>query len=135
MSMYTYGKLVDGNLVIAPKVLVTDLGTITNPTEQNYFDNGYQKVNFSDQPEFDRDNFKLEPLYIRVDNQINVSWQIIELTQEEKRQVLNNKVSLLEKQYNMCRWQREIILAENSGASDYTKTKAQEIEDLAEGLR
>ena len=98
MSMYTYGKLVDGNLVIAPKVLVTDLGTITNPTEQNYFDNGYQKVNFSDQPEFDRDNFKLEPLYIRVDNQINVSWQIIELTQEEKRQVLNNKVSLLEKQ-------------------------------------
>lgn len=129
------GKLIDGRLVVAGRIVKEGNTTITNPTEQNYFDNGYQKVNFSDQPEFDRDNFKLEPLYIRVDNQINVSWQIIELTQDEKRQVLNNKVSLLEKQYNMCRWQRELILADNSGASDYTKTKAQEIEDLAKDLR
>ena len=35
----------------------------------------------------------------------------------------------------MCRWQREIILAENSGASDYTKTKSQEIENIAKDLR
>ena len=45
------------------------------------------------------------------------------------------KVIALEKQYNMCRWQRELILAQNSGASDYTKQKAQEIEDLAKELR
>ena len=35
----------------------------------------------------------------------------------------------------MCRWQRELILSENSGASDYTKDKAQEIENLANSLR
>lgn len=45
------------------------------------------------------------------------------------------KVEELEKKYKMYRWQREIILAENSGASDYTKSKAQEIEDLAKELR
>lgn len=35
----------------------------------------------------------------------------------------------------MNRWQREMILAENSGASAYSKNKAQEIETLAEQLR
>lgn len=45
------------------------------------------------------------------------------------------KVNALEQKYNMCRWQREIILSENSGASDYTKQKAQEIEELAKELR
>ena len=131
-----YGKLVDGKLIIAPKSLTNSKGgTITNPKEQNYFDNGYQKVNFSDKPEFDRDNFKLEPLYIRIDNQINVNWQIVTLTQEEKRQMLVDKVYNLEIKYNMCRWQRELILAENSGASDYTKNKAQEIENIAKDLR
>ena len=45
------------------------------------------------------------------------------------------KVVALEKQYQMNRWQREIILADNSGASEYTKTKAQEIENLAKELR
>lgn len=45
------------------------------------------------------------------------------------------KVNALERKYNMCRWQREIILSENSGASDYTKQKANEIETLAKELR
>lgn len=49
----------------------------------------------------------------------------------EIQQELENK----ETQYGMNRWQREIILAEDSGASSYTKDKAQELEDLAEQLR
>jgi len=48
---------------------------------------------------------------------------------------VQEQVTSLEHQYNMCRWQREMILAESSSASDYAKTKAQEIEDLAEQLR
>ena len=48
---------------------------------------------------------------------------------------LEEQVIALEHQYNMCRWQREGILAPNSEYSDYTKNKAQEIEDLAEELR
>lgn len=40
-----------------------------------------------------------------------------------------------ESEYGMSRWQREGILAEGSGYSDYTKAKAQELEDLAAEVR
>lgn len=54
---------------------------------------------------------------------------------KKQRQDLINEVDALEKQYFMARWQREMILADGSTASDYAKSKAQEIEDLAEALR
>ena len=48
---------------------------------------------------------------------------------------LEEQVSSLEQSYGMTRWQREGILAEGSLYSEYTKAKAQEIEDLAKELR
>lgn len=48
---------------------------------------------------------------------------------------LQEQVVALENQYGMNRWQREGILAEGSLYSNYTKTKAQEIETLAGQLR
>ena len=48
---------------------------------------------------------------------------------------IKEQVSSLEQTYGMTRWQREGILAEGSLYSDYTKAKAQEIEDLAKELR
>lgn len=56
------------------------------------------------------------------------------IAKKEYQQIVN-EVNTLEQQYNMYRWQREMILAEGSSASDYAKSKAQEIEDLAEQLR
>ena len=48
---------------------------------------------------------------------------------------IEEQVKSLESRYKMNRWQREGILAEGSLYSEYTKTKAQEIETLAEQLR
>ena len=48
---------------------------------------------------------------------------------------LEEQVASLEQTYGMMRWQREGILAEGSLYSKYTKSKAQEIEDLAKELR
>ena len=48
---------------------------------------------------------------------------------------IKEQVSSLEQTYGMTRWQREGILAEGSLYSEYTKSKAQEIEDLAKQLR
>ena len=48
---------------------------------------------------------------------------------------LEEQVASLEQNYGMTRWQREGILAEGSLYSEYTKSKAQEIEDLAKELR
>ena len=44
-------------------------------------------------------------------------------------------VRSLEKQTGLTRAVRELVLAENSGASDYVKHQAREIEALAEPLR
>ena len=52
-----------------------------------------------------------------------------------KEPTLEEQVAVLEQTYGMTRWQREGILAEGSLYSDYTKAKAQEIEDLAAELR
>lgn len=45
------------------------------------------------------------------------------------------QVAALENQTGLTRAVRELVLAENSGASEYVKSKAQEIETLAAPLR
>ena len=44
-------------------------------------------------------------------------------------------VAKMEAETGLTRVMREMVLAENSGASDYVKAKANEIEDLAKQLR
>lgn len=48
---------------------------------------------------------------------------------------LEEQVAKLEAETGLTRVMREMVLAENSGASDYVKAKANEIEDLAKRLR
>lgn len=48
---------------------------------------------------------------------------------------IEEQVAKLEAETGLTRVIREMVLAENSGASDYVKAKAQEIEDLAKQLR
>ena len=45
------------------------------------------------------------------------------------------QVAKLEAETGLTRVMREMVLAENSGASDYVKAKAKEIEELAKQLR
>lgn len=61
--------------------------------------------------------------------------KFIVVANEAHEPTIEEQVIALEQQYQMCRWQREMILAEGSSASDYAKEKAQEIEDLAEQIR
>lgn len=48
---------------------------------------------------------------------------------------LEEQVAKLEAETGLTRIMREMVLAENSGASDYVKAKAREIETLAVELR
>ena len=48
---------------------------------------------------------------------------------------LEEQVAQMEAETGLTRVMREMVLAENSGASDYIKAKAQEIDDLAKQLR
>ena len=48
---------------------------------------------------------------------------------------LEEQVAKLEAETGLTRVMREMVLAENSGSSDYVKAKANEIENLAKQLR
>lgn len=48
---------------------------------------------------------------------------------------IEEQVSKMEAETGLTRVMRELVLAENSGVSDYVRAKAQEIEALAEELR
>ena len=48
---------------------------------------------------------------------------------------IENRLIELEAQTGLIRPMREMILAENSGTSEYAKAKARELEELAEQLR
>lgn len=61
------------------------------------------------------------------------NWYLIGTAPKEP--TIEEQVAKLEQDYQMTRWQREGILSEGSLYSDYTKAKAQEIEDLAAELR
>lgn len=63
------------------------------------------------------------------------SWYLYGYAPKQPELTIEEQVKEKEKEYQMTRWQREIILAEGSGASEYSKAKAQEIEDLAKQLR
>lgn len=62
-------------------------------------------------------------------------WYLVGYVPTKPEPTLQEQLEQLEHKYQMNRWQREIILAEDSGASDYTKNKAQEIENIAEQIR
>ena len=70
-----------------------------------------------------------------VEQAYNGGWYLAGYAPVQPTPTLQEQVNALEIQYNMCRWQREGILAQNSQYSQYTKNKAQQIEDLAEELR
>lgn len=129
-----FGKIENGILVLAGEKIQIENGWITNPTEEQLKKLGYKTVKYTERPIYDKEEEKLVETYTETDV-ITVNYEKVALTDEEKRQNLENKVSQLEQQYNMYRWQRELILSNNSGASSYTKDKAQQIETLAEGLR
>ena len=54
---------------------------------------------------------------------------------KKQRQELEQQVAALEATTGLIRPMREMVLAENSDASEYVKTKAREIENLAAALR
>lgn len=65
----------------------------------------------------------------------NGEWYLKGYAPAKSEPTIEEQVSSLEQAYGMTRWQREGILAEGSLYSEYTKSKAQEIEDLAKELR
>ena len=72
---------------------------------------------------------------MEVEQAYNGSWYLKGYAPSKPEPTLEEQVAKLEAETGLTRVMREMVLAENSGASDYVKAKANEIEDLAKQLR
>ena len=72
---------------------------------------------------------------MEVEQTYNGSWYLKGYAPAKPEPTIEEQVAKLEAETGLTRIMREMVLAENSGASDYVKAKAQEIEDLATTLR
>lgn len=70
-----------------------------------------------------------------VEQAYNGQWYLVGYLPQKPEETDLEKLNRLEFEYQMNRWQREAILAPGSMYSEYTKQKAQELEDLANELR
>ena len=60
---------------------------------------------------------------------------VIVKNEEQNKPTAEQEVKILESKTGLTRAVRELVLAENSGVSDYVRKQAQEIEQLAAPLR
>lgn len=72
---------------------------------------------------------------IEVEQAYNGAWYLKGYAPAKPEPTIAEQVAKLEAETGLTRVMREMVLAENSGASDYVKAKANEIEDLAKQLR
>ena len=70
-----------------------------------------------------------------IEQAYNGSWYLTGYTPTKPEETLQEKLVRLESEYQMPRYAREAILAEGSSYSDFTKTRARELEDIAEQIR
>ena len=70
-----------------------------------------------------------------VEQAYNGAWYVKGYAPSKPEPTIEEQVIKMEAETGLTRVMREMVLSENSGASDYVKAKAQEIEDLAKQLR
>jgi hypothetical protein len=86
-----YGKIIDGQLVIAGNEIKTDKGTVTNPNEELLKSLGYKEIVYTEKPEFDKENEKLSEVYTDGEN-ITVSYEKIELSPAEHNAIIKQEI-------------------------------------------
>ena len=73
-----YGKLINGNLTIAPKMLTIGDNHVWNATAEQYAAQGWLPVVFTDAPE-PPEGYTYESGWAEEDNQIVQTWTMVEL--------------------------------------------------------
>lgn len=97
----SYGKIIDGKLVIARKKIKIENGSITDPTEEQLIANGYKVVEYTEKPIFDKEEEKLVEKYFITNlppkvndgqQRIFVEYEKVALTKEEKIEVIKQEI-------------------------------------------
>lgn len=85
------GKLIDGRLVLAGRIVKEGNTTITNPTEKKLKELGYKEIEYTQKPNYDKENEKLVEEYIDGNN-IVVDYEIVALTDEEHNEIIKQEI-------------------------------------------
>ena len=86
-----YGKIIDGKLQIAGSVITTDKGFISNPTTEQLIELGYKEIEYTEKPEYDKEEEKLKEVYTD-GAKITVSYEKVALTDEEHNAVIQAEI-------------------------------------------
>ena len=85
------GKLIDGRLQIAGRIIKEGNTTITNPTEEKLKELGYKEVEYTEKPNFNKEEEKLQEIYTDGET-IQVSYEVVELSAEEHNAIIQQEI-------------------------------------------
>ena len=85
------GKLIDGRLVVAGRIIKEGNTTITNPTEEKLKELGYKEIEYTEKPTFNKEEEKLQEVYTDGDK-ITISYEIVALTDEEHNAIIQAEI-------------------------------------------
>ena len=87
-----FGKIENGRLVIAGQKIKIENGWITNPTEEILKGLGYNEIIYTDKPEYDIEEEKLDEVYNESETQIIVAYTIVALTDGEHNAIIQQEI-------------------------------------------
>jgi len=85
------GKIIDGRLQIAGRIVKEGNTTITNPTEEKLKELGYKEIGYTEKPSFNKEEEKLQEVYTDGDK-IQVSYEVVELSAEEHNAIIQAEI-------------------------------------------
>jgi hypothetical protein len=121
-----YGKIIDGKLVIADKIIKGENWSINNPSVEQLIEKGYKEIVYVETKV--QDGYKLVPVYTD-GKTITVNYKQVELTEAEKRAKILAKIEYLERQ------QTPRIIRNAINGDEFAINKIKEIEQEIELLR
>ena len=122
------GKLIDGRLVVAGRIVKEGNTTITNPTEEKLKELGYKEIEYTEKPNYDKEEEKLVETYTDGDK-ITVSYEKVELSAEEHNAIIQAEI-VAEENKITPRNIRNAIMGDN-----FAKNRITEIEGNIAELR
>lgn len=103
------GKIIDGRLVVAGRIVKDGNTTITNPTETQLINLGYKRLEYGAKQDYNDEEEKLVETYQDMGNEIYVGYDKVALTDEEHNAIIQQKIVAEENKITKRR-QREIDL-------------------------
>ena len=122
------GKIIDGRLVVAGRIVKERNTTITNPTEEKLKELGYKTIEYTEKPNFNKEEEKLQEVYTDGET-ITVSYEVVELSAEEHNAIIQQEI-VTEENKITARNVRNAIMGDN-----FAKNKITEVENNIAELR